>query len=56
MTKKGTVTSLTLEQRDVVALFRRDSLSESSTGIDISVSTFTALTTAFWKASEMVVG
>lgn len=40
----------------MVALLRRDSLSESANGVDISVRIFRALSTAFWKDSEMVVG
>ena len=46
----------TLEQSEVVALLSSDSLSESFTGVDMSVKTFMALSTAFWKDSDMVVG
>ena len=47
---------VTLEQREVLALFKSDCLSERERGTDISVSTLRALSTAFWKDSEMVVG
>ena len=46
----------TLEQRDVVALLSRDSLSERVRGVDMSVRMFRALFSAFWKDSDMVVG
>jgi hypothetical protein len=47
---------VTLELRDVVALFNRDSRSLSSSGVDIDSSISTDLTAAFWKASDIVVG
>merc|ERR1719318_446276 len=46
----------TLEQREVLAAFRRDSLSERSSGVAIAVKISTDFTAAFWKLSEMVVG
>ena len=48
--------NVTLELSEVVALFRRDSLSSRVTGVDISVSTSVALVAAFWNESEIVVG
>jgi len=50
------LSSPTFELRDVVALFNNDSLSDSSTGVDIPLSTSTALLEAFWKDSDIVVG
>ena len=49
-------TYITLELNDVIALFNRDSLSLSATGVDIVVSISNALAAAFSKDSEMVVG
>lgn len=46
----------TLEQSEVVALFRRVSLSLSCTGWLMDVRISTPLSTAFWKDSEMMVG
>ena len=46
----------TLELRDVVALLSSDSRSARVTGVAMSVNTSTALSAAFWKDSEMVVG
>lgn len=46
----------TLEQSEVVALFRRVSLSLSWTGWLMDVRISTPLSTAFWKDSEMMVG
>lgn len=48
--------SHTLEQSEVVALLSRDSRSDRAKGVDISVRMFKALSEAFWKDSEMVVG
>ena len=47
---------ITFELREVVALFKRESRSLSSKGVDMSVSRLTHLVEAFWKDSEMVVG
>ena len=47
---------VTFELREVVALLRSDSRSERARGIDIPVSISTALSVAFWKDSDMVVG
>lgn len=46
----------TLEQSDVVALLSSVSRSLSCTGVLMAVSTSTALSAAFWKDSEMMVG
>lgn len=48
--------SCTLELREVVALFSRVSLSLSSTGWAMLVSTSIPLSRAFWNDSEMMVG
>lgn len=47
---------LTFELSDVIALFRRDSLSLRATGVAIVVSISTALAAAFSNDSDMVVG
>ena len=49
-------TIFTLELRDVIALFSRDSLSLRATGVAIVVSISTALAAAFSNDSDMVVG
>merc|ERR1719158_2468608 len=46
----------TLLLREVLAAFRRESLSERSTGEDIEVRISAAFLAAFWKLSEMEVG
>lgn len=45
-----------MELREVVALLSSDSRSARVTGTAISVNTSTALSAAFWKDSEIVVG
>ena len=47
---------VTLELREVVALLSSESLSLSSSGVDISSRISVAFDAARWKDSEMIVG
>ena len=48
--------TITFELSEVVALLSSDSLSDSVTGTDMPDNTAKALSSAFWKDSEIVVG